>query len=749
VKNLNRLSLYLCISLVACGVFSTKAHAAPTAPTNLTATAGNALVNLTWSASAGATSYNVYLGTAAGGEGATPIATLITGTSYTDTAGLINGTKYYYKVAAVAGATVGSMSTEVSATPSSARPPTAVRANDFLNTIGVNTHLTPVGGGGNDPTQVANLVKQLGIRHIRDGCQDQSNQSQCVSTLVSVYQNSGATFDIVTSAPNGQTDLTQQLNEAVTLASAGALLSVEGPNEIWNPSWGVTWNGQTSSTSTTFLPAAEFQNALYSQSHGKSALTNYPVFDLTGGGDEPDNVGLQYVVIPSGAGTLMPDGTVYANYANVHNYIDEGAMAGTSCPSTFATNWVWGAFSPTLQGCWDGLWYFYGTNPPYFPAYTNSQLLTLPRVDTENGIAEGSFGFTDAQIGDAYLNLFLDAVKEGWSYAFIYDLVDDGTYGLVNGDYSLRTQAEYLQSFTTILADISSNFAAGTLNYSVENEPTTVHDLLLQKSNGTFYIALWDEEVPGSGTTDPVTVNLGGTYTVTEYDPTQGTSPIETFTDVSSLSSLTLSDHPVLLQLTPPNNIKFVQATSASSGSSSVNSEAATFTSANNAGDLIVVALEWYGATTVKSVADSANNTYKPAVGPSNDGSGDYVVVYYASNVKAKSGNKVTVTLNASETYLDLDILEYSGVSTLDKTATGTGNSTTAKTSSATTTAANELIFGTGNSYGSSFTAPGSGFTFRADDVTEDMIVSTTGSYSASATISASDPWVMQMATFY
>ena len=75
---------------------------APAAPTGLTATAGNASVTLNWTASSGATSYNVYRGTTAGGESATPLATGITAVSYPDTAAT-NGTKYYYTVAAVNG----------------------------------------------------------------------------------------------------------------------------------------------------------------------------------------------------------------------------------------------------------------------------------------------------------------------------------------------------------------------------------------------------------------------------------------------------------------------------------------------------------------------------------------------------------------------------------------------------------------------------------------------------------------------
>ena len=73
---------------------------APPAPTGLRAAAGNAQVSLTWTASAGAASYNLYRATTAGAEGTTPYKTGLTATSYTDTA-LTNNTTYFYKVAAL------------------------------------------------------------------------------------------------------------------------------------------------------------------------------------------------------------------------------------------------------------------------------------------------------------------------------------------------------------------------------------------------------------------------------------------------------------------------------------------------------------------------------------------------------------------------------------------------------------------------------------------------------------------------
>ena len=106
---------------------------APAAPSGLTATAGNAQVALAWSAVTGATSYNVYRGTSAGGESATPVAAGLTGASYTDT-GLTNGTKYYV-VTAVNGVGESAKSTEASATPSAV-------------VVGTTTLRINSGGGG-------------------------------------------------------------------------------------------------------------------------------------------------------------------------------------------------------------------------------------------------------------------------------------------------------------------------------------------------------------------------------------------------------------------------------------------------------------------------------------------------------------------------------------------------------------------------------------------------------------------------
>jgi fibronectin type 3 domain-containing protein len=88
--------------------------APPPAPTGLKATAGNAQVSLTWTASAGATSYHAKRSTTSGGP-YTQVAVPATA-SDTDT-GLSNGTTYYYVVSALNAAGESANSAEVSATP--------------------------------------------------------------------------------------------------------------------------------------------------------------------------------------------------------------------------------------------------------------------------------------------------------------------------------------------------------------------------------------------------------------------------------------------------------------------------------------------------------------------------------------------------------------------------------------------------------------------------------------------------------
>ncbi|VBB05553.1 fibronectin type iii [Lucifera butyrica] len=89
---------------------------AATAPTNLTAIAGDAQVTLSWDAVDGATSYNVKRAATSGGP-YTTVASNVTTTSYVDNT-VTNGTTYYYVVTVVdSNGNESANSNEASATP--------------------------------------------------------------------------------------------------------------------------------------------------------------------------------------------------------------------------------------------------------------------------------------------------------------------------------------------------------------------------------------------------------------------------------------------------------------------------------------------------------------------------------------------------------------------------------------------------------------------------------------------------------
>jgi len=169
------------------------------------------------------------------------------------------------------------------------------------------------------------------------------------------------------------------------------------------------------------------------------------------------------------------------------------------------------------------------------------------------------------------------------------------------------------------------------------------------------------------------------------------------------------------------------------------------------------VVVGWNDSTaTIGTVTDSSGNVYSLAAGPTVQSGTATQAIYYAPGIvgAAANANTVTVTFNGSARYADIRIVEYSGLDTtspLDQAAGATGTSSSSSSGPVTTTVPNELIFGA-NLVQTGTSGSGSGFTQRLitatdGDIVEDEIVSTTGTYTATAPMS-SGQWIMQIATF-
>ena len=265
--------------------------------------------------------------------------------------------------------------------------------------------------------------------------------------------------------------------------------------------------------------------------------------------------------------------------------------------------------------------------------------------------------------------------------------------------------------------------------------------------------------ITGTGFSAGATVKLGGTAatgvtvisstSITATTAAHSAGTVDVVVTNSDSQSGTLSGGYTYTS-SGGGGISFVQVTSAVARSGS--SISVTFTAAQTAGNLNVVSVMWGDTTaSVTSVTDSRGNSYALAQGPTRV-TGLSSAIYYAKNIAAGS-NTVTINFSPSAAFPNVNVLEYSGLSTtspLDVAVGATGTGTTANSGSATTTSASELIFGAGNPT-SAFTAAGSGFNNRLINsyggIAEDKIVSSTGSYNATATLS-SGTWVMQMVGF-
>lgn len=421
--------------------------------------------------------------------------------------------------------------------PARAAGTTAVRAVDFLNSIGANSAISR---RGESLQKTIECARYLGLRWFRAG-----NEGDVpLQDYLELHRQAGVRFSW--GLLSGGTDIAKLTATAKPLAAAGALLAVEGPNEPNN--WGVTYGGQAGGRNLSWVPVAKLQSDLYRAVKSDPALRRYPVWSLTENGAETDNVGLQFLTIPPGAGAVMPDGTRYADYANVHNYVYHPNSPGVE------DNKTWNASDPTPACKVDGLYGEYGlTWGHHYAGYSGAALTRLPRVTTETGATIDGPVTEDIHALNL-LSLYLDQFKRGWSYTAVYllrDRVDEAgnqKFGFYRPDYTPRKAAVYLHNLTAILADRGSLAKPGKLGYSIPEEPATVHDLLLQKSNGAFALVVWDEQVKGISR---VTVPLGGTYaSATVYDPTIGTAPIQTYHRINSLD-LTVSDHPLVIMIPP------------------------------------------------------------------------------------------------------------------------------------------------------------------------------------------------------
>ena len=403
-------------------------------------------------------------------------------------------------------------------------------ASGFVGTIGVATHIAYTDGEYSDPKLIISDLGYLGIDNVRDGISNGANGSAGIASYIAVAQ-SGVKFTFLSGAGGAQTTQTLAasigLVDQVAKAVPGSVVAVEGLNEINNQP--ITWNGAAAPTGQDELDAAlSYQRQLYADVKADPALQGVAVDEFTGAGAGG---------IPKGPDVGTTPGL--ADDVTQHPYPNFGQAPA---------HWV--APSTATPGN------------------------TAPAVYTETGYSSngGTSGGVNADVQARYtLDLLFDDAKDGVTRTYLYDLLDAYAPGSRQGDDGLglfdytkaaKPVAVAIHDLTSILADTGSSAPPASVAgsaYSVGGLPATGNSLLLSKSDGSSDIAVWAEpaiwnESTGTETLQPATpvsVSLGAVYASVEvFDPMAGTAPVQTLTDVSTVT-LQLGDHPLIVQVAP------------------------------------------------------------------------------------------------------------------------------------------------------------------------------------------------------
>jgi hypothetical protein len=377
--------------------------------------------------------------------------------------------------------------------PASAGTVQAREAAAFVDSIGVDVHTafsdTPY---VSEFATVKQRLGELGVHHVRDDLfLARPDQYQRLDELAQA--GIGSTLVMGSPKDGGVAGLETRLGIAEDLEG---LEAAEGPNEYSTTSGDVDWVEHL----------REYQEALYAKVKATPALATLPV------------VGPSLVHNDqSQLGDISPS----LDFGNIHSYPQ-------------------------------------GEPPDKLGTFINKAKLnsgSKPIVATETGYntAAGWKGenpaVSEAAMATYVPRLFLEYFRWGIVRTFSYELLDEfpdpgdreANFGLLRNDLSPKPAFDALRNTIEILADPGSAFAPGALDYTLSEGGVplsgpegNLHRVLLQKRDGSFYLALWRlssvwdpaAQAPLPAIAEPLEVSVApGLVEAAEYLPSSSPQP--------------------------------------------------------------------------------------------------------------------------------------------------------------------------------------------------------------------------------
>lgn len=425
----------------------------------------------------------------------------------------------------------------------------------FVDSIGVCTHWgypdTPYGFAYD---KVRQALVDSGIRHIRDGFH---------SHLEDLAKR-GVRTTVVAEPETGSPE---QIRDKIKAANKNmqTIEAVEGPNEpdlFWVKNK-KTYQGMGFPDGTI-----RFQKDLYTALKRDPATAKLTVigpalgktYDPGGGSPSPFASGLF---------------TDSVDWGNFHPY-PGGNPFSVPFPYGSIARYYWNATFPSVN--LDEFPYALKTyNPPFAPK---------PMAATETGYSTFNDGQSELIQSKYMPRLFAEyfrlGMKRTYSYEFIDEFADDANtnreahFGLLRRNLAPKPAYTALRNLIQLLSEpnMRADFQPGSLDFQLDVKPAGeytrtqyLHHLLLQKSDGDFYLLLWHEVSAEDASAHPhrpiVPPDMPVTVTVNTplksaqlYLPNDSTEPVQTWSDRPHQIALQVPDRLTILRLSPTKQAK-------------------------------------------------------------------------------------------------------------------------------------------------------------------------------------------------
>lgn len=401
--------------------------------------------------------------------------------------------------------------------PKPAAAATEARAADeFVDSIGVNTHTYYTNTVYYQQfDQVKSRLAELGIRHIREELMlDRSDQYQRLRELAA----SGVGSTLVLGEPTIGISGLDQLLEIAAGDLDGAIEAIEGTNE-YDLRGGSQWDEELRA----------HQEHLYSEAKANPALSSLPVIGPS--------------VVHWSKQDELGDISAALDYGNIHSYPD---------------------------GYWPE------TNLGSHLSHATTLSASKPVVATETGYHSalnwtgGHKPAEEAAVATYLPRMFLEYFRRGVARTFSYQLLDhwpnaelderELQFGLLRNDLSPKPSFLALRNLIEILEDPGAPASPAALGYELSGDQNDLRQVLLQKRDGRFYLALWR----ASSVWDPVSrtrlnppssqVQVSVDAPLAEmavYAPNQSATPISAQQNPGSSVTVNVGPQVLILELSP------------------------------------------------------------------------------------------------------------------------------------------------------------------------------------------------------